>query len=108
MLLTNSADEVDLQFRLGAFYSGDVYVRTGNAGALQWSEDGSTYQTITNATFAGKKTVKLSMSWDVGAEIASNFDADSFNAMIVGRFRVAGYGCHVRVARTQGAGQLHD
>ncbi|MEM6469652.1 MAG: hypothetical protein AAF802_08775, partial [Planctomycetota bacterium] len=90
VLITNTADTVELNFRLGPFYSGDVYVRTDNAGTLEWSQDGTSYQQYTEATFAGKKNVRFSMSLDPGAEFASNFDADRFNALIVGNFSLPG------------------
>ncbi|MEL6109828.1 MAG: hypothetical protein AAFU85_27785, partial [Planctomycetota bacterium] len=71
-------------------YKGDVYVRTDNSGAVQWGLDGVTYQTITEETFLGKKTVKLSTSFDARAEFASNFDVAKFNKLIVGSFALPG------------------
>ena len=39
---------------------------------------------------SGKKTVKLSTSFDARAEFASNFDVAKFNKLIVGSFALPG------------------
>ncbi|MCG8649729.1 MAG: hypothetical protein MI861_07845, partial [Pirellulales bacterium] len=85
----SSGDVVDLKFDVDANYKGDVYIRTDNAGAVEWSTDGTTYQTV-GVTFQGKRAAKVYMSNDPGAEFASNFASDKFNKLIIGDFAVPG------------------